>query len=225
MKVIHVIKSVERPKREIVEAFRNLSSATVYEASGKRGAVSNQIRPMHWGIRVCGPAITVQCGPGDNLMLHKALEIAGEGDVIVVVTGGAYEYGYWGELMTVSAMARKVAGLVIDGCIRDSEEIFRMGFPIFCRGFSIRGTSKETLGFINYPVVLGGVVVRPGDLILGDNDGVVVVKREECETVLEKALKRVADEEKKRKALNEGVSSVEYNNLKEVLERLGLRED
>lgn len=223
--MIHVIRRFERPRKEIVEAFKSLSSATVYEAAGKVGAVSNSIRPISWGVKLCGTAVTVQCGPGDNLMLHKALEVAEAGDVIVAVTGGAYEFGYWGELMTVSAMARKIAGLAIDGCIRDSEEIVKMGFPVFCKGFSIKGTKKEMLGLINYPIVFGGVVVRPGDLILGDNDGMVVVRREDCEVVLEKALKRVADEERKREALASGISSVDYNNLREVLERLGLREE
>ncbi|MCS7232681.1 MAG: 4-carboxy-4-hydroxy-2-oxoadipate aldolase/oxaloacetate decarboxylase [Synergistetes bacterium] len=223
--MIHVIKSFRRPEKEIISAFKSLSSATVYEAAGRKGAVSNFIRPIYWGMKLCGSAITVQCAPGDNLMLHKALEVAEEGDVIVAVTSGAYEYGYWGELMTVSAMAKGIAGLVIDGCIRDSEEIVSMGFPIFCRGFSIRGTSKEALGLINYPLSIGGVVVNAGDLVLGDNDGVVVIKREEAGIILEKALKRVADENKKREVLKTGVSSVEYNNLREVLERLGLREE
>ncbi|KUK14264.1 MAG: 4-hydroxy-4-methyl-2-oxoglutarate aldolase [bacterium] len=223
--MIHVRRGFERPERELVRAFSELSSATVYEASGRKGAVSNLIRPAYWGIKVCGTAVTVQCGPGDNLMLHKALEVAQEGDVIVAVTGGAYEYGYWGELMTVSALARGIAGLVIDGCIRDSEEIVKMEFPVFCRGFSIRGTTKEILGLINYPITLGGVVVNPGDIVLGDNDGIVIVKKEDAKDVLEKALKRVANEEKKREVLKTGVSSVDYNNLREVLDRLGLKEE
>lgn len=223
--MVHVIKNVKKPEREIIEAFKDISSATAHEASGKKGAVSYLIKPISKGMKVCGPALTVQCMPGDNLMLHKALEIAEEGDVIVAVTNGAYEYGYWGGLMTVSAMARKVGGLVIDGCIRDSSEIIEMGFPVFCRGFSIRGTSKNSLGLINYPIVLGGVIVEPGDLILGDDDGIVVIKREECEEVLKKSKKRVEDEEVKKQALASGISSVEYNKLTEVFERLGLVEE
>ncbi|MCG0276483.1 MAG: 4-carboxy-4-hydroxy-2-oxoadipate aldolase/oxaloacetate decarboxylase [Thermosediminibacteraceae bacterium] len=223
--MVHVIRNIKKPAREIVEAFKEISSATAHEASGKKGAVSYLIKPINKGMKVCGPALTVQCMPGDNLMLHKALEIAGEGDVIVAVTNGAYEYGYWGELMTVSAMARKVGGLVIDGCIRDSSKIIEMGFPVFCRGFSIRGTSKNSLGLINYPVVLGGVIVEPGDLIIGDDDGVVVVKREECEEVLDKCKERMKSEEIKKKALSSGISSVEYNKLTETFERLGLVEE
>jgi 4-hydroxy-4-methyl-2-oxoglutarate aldolase len=223
--MVHVRKSIERPSREIVEAFSKQASATVHEASGRKGPVASAIKPISKGIKICGPAFTVQCMPGDNLMLHKALELAQPGDVIVATTNGGYEYGYWGGLMATSAMARKLGGLAIDGCIRDSEEIIDMGFPIFARGFAIRGTVKNTLGLINYPTVFGGIMVEPGDLILGDDDGMVVVKRNECEEVLEKTLKRVKAEEEKTKILATGISSVEYNKLTEVFARLGLVEE
>ena len=134
-------------------------------------------------------------------MLHKALEIAQPGDVIVASIADGYEYGYWGGLMSISAMTRGVAGLAIEGCVRDKREIIEMGFPIFCRGFSIRGTVKNTLGLINYPTVFGGIMVDPGDLILGDDDGIVIVKRNECKDVADKALKRVAEENEKIKFL------------------------
>jgi len=157
-------------------------------------------------------------------MLHKALEISRPGDVIVATTSGYYNYGYWGGLMTISAMAKNLAGLAIDGCVRDSTEIINMGFPVFCRGCAIRGTSKNTLGLINYPTVFGGVMVEPGDLILGDDDGIVVVKKEECEEVLKKTIIRVKAEEEKAKALKSGVSSIEYNKLTEIFKKLGLKE-
>lgn len=223
--MVHVIKNFERPSREIVEAFSKQASATVHEASGRKGPVSNAIKPIAKGIKICGPAFTVQCMPGDNLMLHKALELAQPGDVIVATTNGGYEYGYWGGLMATSAVARKLGGLAIDGCIRDSEEIIEMGFPMFARGTAIRGTVKNTLGLINYPTVFGGIMVEPGDLILGDDDGMVVVKRSECEEVLEKSIKRVKAEEEKAKILATGISSVEYNKLTEVFARLGLVEE
>ncbi|RKL64410.1 4-carboxy-4-hydroxy-2-oxoadipate aldolase/oxaloacetate decarboxylase [Thermoanaerobacteraceae bacterium SP2] len=223
--VVHVRKNIERPSQHIIEAFSKQASATVHEASGRKGAVACAIKPLTRGMKICGPALTVQCGPGDNLMLHKALEIAQPGDVIVATTNGAYEYGYWGGLMAVSGMARKLGGLAIDGCVRDSSEIIKMGFPIFCRGISIRGTVKNTLGLINYPTVFGGIMVEPGDLILGDDDGLVVVRRSECEEVLEKTLKRVKAEEEKTKVLETGVSSVEYNKLTEVFTKLGLVEE
>ena len=127
--------------------------------------------------------------------------------------------------MATSAMARKIGGLAIDGCVRDSEEMIRMGFPIFCRGFCIRGTGKTGLGLINHPTLFGGVMVNPGDLILGDEDGMVVVDRTECKTVLEKAIERVEMEKKKSVQLSAGVSSVEFNKLGKVFEFLGLKED
>lgn len=223
--MVHVVKNIKRPEKHIIEAYKELSSATVHEASGKKGAASCYIKPINKGMKICGPAFTVQCMPGDNLMLHKALEIAKEGDVIVASVNGAYEYGYWGGLMTVSALARKIEGLAIDGCIRDSKEIIEMGFSVFCRGFAIKGTSKSALGLVNYPVVFGGTIVEPGDLILGDDDGIVVVKRRECEEILKKSFKRVKDEEKKKMALSTGISSVEYNNLTEMFKKLGVVEE
>lgn len=223
--MVHVRKNIERPSQYIIEAFSKQASATVYEASGRKGAVSSMIKPLARGMKICGPALTVLCAPGDNLMLHKALEIAQPGDVIVATTHGIYEYGYWGGLMTVSGMSRKLGGLAIDGCVRDSGEIIKIGFPIFCRGTSIRGTSKNILGLINYPTVFGGIMIEPGDLILGDDDGLVVVKRSECEDVLDKTVKRVKAEEEKAKVLGTGISSVEYNKLTEVFTKLGLVEE
>jgi 4-hydroxy-4-methyl-2-oxoglutarate aldolase len=158
-------------------------------------------------------------------MLHKAIERAQPGDILVASVGGYYEAGYWGALMATSAVAKKLAGLAIDGCIRDSAEIIRMGFPIFCRGICIQGTTKTVLGLINHPTLLGGVLVHPGDLILGDDDGIVVVRREECRTVLENSIQRIEAEKKKEEKLKSGTSSVELNKLDTVFEWLGLVED
>jgi 4-hydroxy-4-methyl-2-oxoglutarate aldolase len=158
-------------------------------------------------------------------MLHKALEKAQPGDVLVTSVSGYPEAGYWGGLMATSAQARQLGGLAIDGCVRDSEEIVAMGFPIFCRGFSIRGTAKAVLGLINHPTVFGAVVVHPGDLILGDDDGIVVVDRKECAAVLEKSIERKRAEEKKAEQLKAGISSVELNKLEKVFAALGLVED
>jgi 4-hydroxy-4-methyl-2-oxoglutarate aldolase len=176
-------------------------------------------------MRLCGPAFTVQCHPGDNLMLHKALERAQPGDVLVATVGGSYDSGYWGGLMNTSGLARHLGGLAIDGCVRDSAELVQMGFPILCRGFSIRGTVKNVLGLINHPTIFGGVLVRPGDLILGDDDGLVVVERAEIGAVLEKSRKRVEAEIKKAEQLRAGISSVELNKLGKVFEALGLVEE
>lgn len=223
--MVHVINKIERPPKDLIGRFRAIDTATVHEASGKKGAVDCGIRPIARGVRICGPAFTVECHPLDNLMLHKALERAQPGDVLVTTTGGQHEGGYFGGLMGISAIARDLGGLAIDGCIRDSDELIRMGFPIFCRGFSIRGTAKNVLGLINHPIIFGGVRVHPGDLILGDDDGMVIVSRIECKDVLEKSHQRVENERKKTAQLKTGISSVELNKLDKVFQSLGLVEE
>jgi 4-hydroxy-4-methyl-2-oxoglutarate aldolase len=223
--MIHVITKIERPSKEIIEKFRNIGSATIHEASGRKGYVDCSIKPIEKGVRICGPAFTVQCQPKDNLMLHKALERAQAGDIIVASVGGYYNAGYWGGLMATSAVARRIGGLAINGCIRDSEEIIKMGWPVFCRGLCIFGTTKTGLGLINHPMLFGGTMVNPGDLILGDDDGMVVVDRNECKSVLDKSIERTELEKKKSVQLAAGVSSVEYNKLGKNFEFLGLNED
>jgi 4-hydroxy-4-methyl-2-oxoglutarate aldolase len=223
--MVHVLTKVTRPERKLVDAFKDLAAATVYEASGRRGSVDPGIKPLGRGIRVLGPALTVECHPKDNLMLHKALQIAQVGDVLVASTQGYPDAGYWGGLMATSAMARHLGGLAIDGCVRDSSEILEMGFPVFCRGTCMRGTVKGTLGRVNHPIVFGGVVVKPGDLVLGDDDGLVIVAQAEMEAVLKAARERVAKEVTKASELAKGVSSVELNKLNKVFESLGLIEE
>jgi len=223
--MIHVITNIKRPSKEVIEKFRSISVATVYEASGRKGFIEPKIKPIIKGIKLCGPAFTVQTAPGDNIMLHKALEKSQEGDIIVATVGGEYDYGYWGNLMTTQAKAKKLGGLAIDGCIRDSEEIIEMGFPIFSRGLAIRGTVKASLGLINYPINFGGTVVNPGDLILGDDDGIVVVKFQDCKEVLAKSQERIQKEKIKAKALISGITSIKYNKLDKVFESLNLIEE
>jgi 4-hydroxy-4-methyl-2-oxoglutarate aldolase len=223
--MIHVITHIERIPKELIDQFRGIGTATVHEASGRKGAVDCAIKPISRGVRLCGPAFTVQCHPGDNLMLHKAIERAQPGDILVASVGGYYEAGYWGGLMATSAVARKIGGVAIDGSIRDSAEIVKMGFPIFCRGFCIRGTTKTVLGLINHPILFGGVLVHPGDLILGDDDGMVVAERMECESVLEKSIQRIEAEKAKAEKLRTGISGVELNQLEKVFKFLGMVED
>ena len=223
--MIHVITQIPRPDRKLVEAFKDMGAATVYEAAGRKGSVDPRIKPLARGIRMLGPAFTVECHPKDNLMLHKALQIAEKGDILVASTQGYPEAGYWGGLMAGSAIARQLGGLAIDGCVRDSTEIFEMGFPVFCRGACIRSTTKGILGRVNHPILFGGVIVNPGDLVLGDDDGLVIVARKEVETVLKAAQERDAKEEKKAAELAKGVSSVELNKLDRVFQSLGLVEE
>ena len=223
--MIHVITHIERTPKELIDQFRGIGTATVHEASGRKGAVDCAIKPISRGVRLCGPAFTVQCHPEDNLMLHKAVERARPGDILVASVQGYYEAGYWGGLMATSAVARKIGGLAIDGSIRDSAEIIQMGFPIFCRGFCIHGTTKTVLGLINHPILFGGVLVHPGDLILGDDDGMVVVERMECEEVLKASIKRIDSEKTKAEKLRAGISGVELNQLEKVFKFLGMVED
>lgn len=223
--MIHVITKIQRPSPDLIKSFSELASATIHEASGRKGYVDCAIKPINRGIRVCGPAFTVQCAAGDNIMLHKALERAQPGDVIVANVGGAYDYGYFGNLMATSAIAKGLGGLCIDGCVRDGAEMIASGFPVFARGLCIRGTGKGTLGLVNYPTVFGGQTVFPGDLIIGDDDGLVVVRREDCQAVLEKSRARVENETVKEATLKTGVSSVTFNKFEPLFEAAGLVEE
>lgn len=220
----HVITRIQRPPEPLVAAFKDFGAATVYEAAGRIGSVNPSVKPLSKGMRLLGPALTVRCHPKDNLMLHKALQIASPGDILVADTDGYPDAGYFGDLMATSAVARQVGGMALDGCVRDSDEIIDMGFAVFCRGTCMRGTVKQTLGAVNHPILFGGVMVQPGDLVLGDSDGIVIVPQSKLELVLKATRERVAKEKEKTAVLKQGVSSVEYNKLDQVFERLGLKE-
>jgi len=213
-----------RPNPELVVEFRSLSAATVYEAAGRVGAMEHDIKPVASGMRVCGPAVTVWCPPGDNLMLHKAITLAQRGDVLVVDVGGYLEAGGWGEILTVAALEHGVAGLVTNGAVRDVARIRALGFPVFCRGISMKGTEKKSLGRINHPICCGGVYVRPGDLVLGDDDGVVVVPQQRVGDVLQLARERMRREEEILSALKQGRTTLEVLGLHEILVAGGLVE-
>ncbi len=215
----------QRPSAEVVASFVDLGAATVYEAAGRIGSVDPAIKPLGPGVRMVGSALTVQCFPRDNLMLHKALQIAQPGDIIVATTDGYPNAGYFGGLMATSALALKVGGLAIDGCVRDSAEILEMEFPVFSRGTCIRGTVKRNPGTINHQIVFGEVIVNPGDLVVGDDDGMVIIPQSRLEEVLEASQKRVEKEIDKAAALRTGKTSMELNKLHAVIESLGLVEE
>jgi 4-hydroxy-4-methyl-2-oxoglutarate aldolase len=189
-------REFERVSGDTVAAARTLPAATLHEAGGKIGALPSAIKPVAPSFRCCGPALTVHSPGGDNLWLHRALDIARRGDVLVVHVSGAYEHGYWGEIMTTMAKVRGLAGLVIDGCVRDGTLLEQIGFPVFARGLCIRGTGKDygAIGWLNEPVLIGDVTVSAGDLVVGDGDGVVVVPRGRAADVVEKSLRRERDE-------------------------------
>ncbi|MGF6656941.1 4-hydroxy-4-methyl-2-oxoglutarate aldolase [Paraburkholderia youngii] len=186
----------ERVDAKVVEAARNVPAAALHEAGGKIGVLPTSIRPVAPGFRICGTAFTVHSPGGDNLWLHRAILAAKPGDVLVVYANGAYDHGYWGEVMTTAAKVRGLAGLVIDGCVRDADLLEQIGFPVFSRGLSIRGTGKDygAIGWLNAPVLLGNTTVEPGDLIVGDRDGVVAVPRARASEVVAKAAQREIDE-------------------------------
>lgn len=190
------IREFERVSPEVVEAARALPTATLHEAGGKIGVIPPAIKPVAPGFRICGPALTVHSPGGDNLWLHRALDIAQPGDVLVVHVSGAYEHGYWGEIMTTAAKVKQLGGLVIDGCVRDGVLLEEIGFPVFARGLCIRGTGKDygAIGWLNAPVLIGGTRVEAGDLVVGDRDGVVVVPHARAGAVVDKARDREATE-------------------------------
>lgn len=202
---------VPRVPPDLVRAAARLPTATLHEAGGKIGALPSAIRPVAPAFRLAGPALTVHSPPGDNLWLHRALDIARPGDVLVVFCGGAHEHGYWGEVMATMAQARGLGGLVIDGCVRDGALLSQMGFPVFARGLCIRGTGKDfaAMGWINHPVTMGDVVVHAGDLVVGDGDGVVALPRERIEGILAAASTREAQEAAILERLRAGESTLD----------------
>jgi 4-hydroxy-4-methyl-2-oxoglutarate aldolase len=221
----HVLHSTPAPPDPaLLDALLELGSATVYEAAGRKGAMAAAIKPIQPGLRLCGPALTVELQAGDNLMIHRAVAMARPGEVIVCDIG-AWEGGPWGDLLTEQARAQGAAGLVIDGFVRDAATIAELGFPVFARGLSIRGTEKRRLGPVNHPISCGGVVVRPGDIVLGDADGVVVVDREHPEQVLDAAGERERDEARWRERFRAGETSWSASGFDERARELGLSEE
>jgi 4-hydroxy-4-methyl-2-oxoglutarate aldolase len=210
---------------ELIQALLQLGTATVYEAAGRRGAMEAAIKPIAAWMRVAGPALTVQCPPADNLMIHLAVALARPGDVLVVDAGGHTEAGYWGEILTVAAQAQGIVGLVIDGAVRDVEGIEARGFPVFARGISMRSTNKSRPGQVNQPVRVGGVWVHPGDIVVGDRDGVVVVRQGEACRVRDAAMRRAELEQQILGRLARGELTIDILGLRERLGGLGLLGD
>jgi 4-hydroxy-4-methyl-2-oxoglutarate aldolase len=222
--MLHVIRNYERVPQALVARYHDLDVATVHEARGKQGAMAAAIKPIYSGMRVRGTALTVRCQPGDNLMLHKAIDILAPGEVLVVDVGG-WEGGPWGDLMSVAAQARGAAGLVVDGYVRDGEAIRAHGFDVFARGLSVNGTFKEDLGLINHPISCGGVIVEPGDLVIGDDDGVCVVPKAEAEAVLARARTRQKEESLSRERFARGETLWEIAEFQSVAVAKGLMEE
>lgn len=207
---------------DLVAAMREQAATTVYEAAEQQGAMDHAIRPVAPGMRLCGTAVTVRCQPADNLTLHAAIALAQPGDVIVADVGDCLEAGHWGEITTVAAQARKVAGLIINGGVRDIGPIARRGFPVFASAISMKATVKATPGFINHPIVCGGVAVHAGDLVLADDDGIVVVAHERVAQVLEAARAREEREAAVMRRLEAGELTLDVLGFRQALDRYGL---
>ncbi|WP_328557263.1 4-carboxy-4-hydroxy-2-oxoadipate aldolase/oxaloacetate decarboxylase [Streptomyces sp. NBC_00358] len=205
-----------------VEAIAGHGTATVHEAMGRTGLLGTRLRPIQQGVRVAGTAVTVLSWPGDNLMIHAAVEQCGEGDLLVVTTTSPSTDGMFGELFATALQRRGVRGLVINAGIRDTAELRGMGFPAWSAAVSPQGTVKATGGSVNVPVVLGGQIVRPGDVILADDDGVVCVPREDAREVAEASEARERKEALARAAFLEGELGLDRYGLRETLVRLGV---
>jgi len=204
-------------------AYDQISSATAHEAMGRRGALYSAIKPIRHGMRLLGQAFTCRCDANDNLTLHAALKMAQPGDVLVC-DGGAYtEQGMFGDVMASCATGRGIAGLVVDGAVRDSTTIAEIGFSVFARAVCIKGTVKETLGDLQVPVVVGGVVVAPGDLVIGDDDGVCIVPQAEVDSVAAICRMREDKEARFRSELLAGKTTWDMLNLEALLQTKGVR--
>lgn len=197
-------------------------AALLHEALGKRGALTHDVKPAWPGAKIIGRALTVRSAPGDNLMLHKAVSIAQPGDVLVVTVDGFLEAGIWGEIITVAAQMRGVHGLVTDGAVRDIEPITRLKFPIFSRGISIKGTTKKQKGEVNRPITIAGVYVEPGDIVVGDVDGVVIVPAAELDAAIAKVHEIRKKEEGIIARLKQGELTIDLLGMRPVLKELGL---
>lgn len=207
---------------ELAIRLSQLGSATIYEAQGAIGALDAGMKPLSPCMKVAGPAFTVDVRPADNLMLHYALLHVQPGDVLVVDAKAFLEAGPWGDILTEQALHKGVAGLVINGSVRDVLAIQEMGFPVFCRGVSIKGTAKKQAGEINVPVTIGDVTIQPGDYIFGDVDGLVVVAAANLSAVLNRAQAREQAEANFRVKIREGISTVELLDLNTSLRQMGL---
>lgn len=218
-----IVREIDRADGDTVTRLGAAGVATVHEAAGRTGLLSSDMRPIQRGVRVGGSAVTVLCQPGDNMMVHAAVEVLTPGDLLVVATTSPSTDGMFGDLLATSAMVKGCVGLVMGAGVRDVADLREMGFPVWTHAIHAQGSVKATAGSVNVPVVCGGVQIEPGDVIVADDDGVMSVARTEAGTVLAAAEARLSKEEKTRIRLEAGELGLDFYGLREKLTDLGVR--
>jgi len=218
-----IVRSIVRPETEVVQRLGELGVATVHEAQGRAGLMKPYMRPIYSTAKVAGPAVTVLSHPGDNLMIHAAVEICQPGDVLVVALVSESTDGMFGELLACSVRAHGVAGVVIDAGVRDVADLTEMKFPVWAKAICAQGTVKETAGSVNVDVVCAGALVHPGDVIIGDLDGIVVVPRKQVAEVARLGGERLVKEQRSRERLSSGELGIDMYGLRAKLASLGVK--
>ncbi len=218
----YVVRTIKRADPAVIAGLGEAGVATVHEAQGRSGLLDPGVKPMQRGARVAGSAVTALCAPGDNMMIHAAVEVVQEGDLLVVALTSPALHGMFGDLLASSLMARGCAGLIIDSGVRDIADLNEMGFPVWARAVHAEGTVKETPGSVNRPVSFAGVRIAPGDVVAADDDGVVVVSRDRAADVLEAAEARLAKEEQSRRRYQAGELGLDMYGLRRKLTDLGV---